>query len=144
MSDDNHGLAPEDLSYPTLEFEAGEMGADGEFDLSAELDREEMAAWCDALAGALTSHDLGVEAANRFATFGVAPQGVGVAFDPDEDHRGDLEVTFRLSAKAMVVGDEGDEQVGARGDAGFVPLSTVTEDESPRCYNWVDDPEDPE
>lgn len=143
--DPGHALPEADLHYPTLAFEDGEMAADGAFDLSKSVDRDGMSAIATDLAGALSSHDLGVETSDGFTTLGIAPDAVDVSFDPDEDHSGDLEITFRLSAKAMFVADEGDEKVGSRGAKGFVPISMLTEDrEMYRCYNWVDDPENPD
>jgi hypothetical protein len=143
--DADHGLPEDELNYPTLEFEDGRVETDGSFDLSRATDYDEMGEWATALAGALGSHDLGVSTPDGFVTFGVAPQGVDASFEPSENHRGELELTFRLSAKAMFVADDEDEVVGARGDTGFVPLSMLTDDEELfRCYNWIDDPEDPE
>lgn len=143
--DADHGLPEDELNYPTLEFEDGHVETDGSFDLSRATDYDEMGEWATALAGALGSHDLGVSTPEGFLTFGVAPQGVDATFEPGENHRGELELTFRLSAKVMFVADDEDEVVGARGDTGFVPLSMLTDDEELfRCYNWIDDPEDPE
>lgn len=143
--DADHELPEDELNYPTLEFEDGNVAADGSFDLSRTTDYDEMGEWATALAGALGSHDLGVSTPEGFVTFGVAPRGVDATFEPGENHRGELELTFRLSAKAMLVADAEDELPGARGDSGFVPLSTLTdEEELLRCYNWIDDPENPE
>lgn len=143
--DPGHSLADEELQYPTIAFEDGEIEADGTFDLSTEVDREAMSEVADAIAGALSSHDLGVDAADGTTTLGVGPRAVEASFDPDGSHRGEVAITFRLSAKAMFVDDGSGETVGARGDAGFVPLSTLTDDEgTPRCYSWIDDPESPE
>lgn len=140
-----HALPPEDLAYPTLHFEDGDIDADGSFALATALDYDDMAAWAEGLAGALTSHDLGVSTPDGLVTFGVAPEGVDAAFTADDDHRGTLKVTFRLSAKTMMVTDDPADAVGARGDMGFVPLSMLTDDrEQYRCYNWIDDPTDPE
>ena len=143
--DPGHALPEADLHYPTLEFDDGAVEPDGTFELSTETSRDEMGAVATDLAGALSSHDLGVETPDGFTTLGIAPKGVDVSFDPDEDHRGELEVTFRLSAKAMFVADDGAEQVGSRGGQGFVPLKMLTEDRDLyRCYSWVDDPSNPD
>jgi hypothetical protein len=143
--DTAHVLPDDDLDYPTLAFESGEVEPDGSFDLAQEMDREEMRDWADGLAGALGSHDLGVSTPDGFVTFGVAPEGVETTFEADEDHRGTLEVTFRLSGKAMFVADGSETVVGSRGDTGFVPLSMLSDDRDLyRCYSWIDDPEDPE
>lgn len=143
--DPGHALPEADLNYPTLEFEDGDLDSDGSFDLSTSTDHDEMAEMAEGLAGALASHDLGVSGPDGYVAFGVGPKGVDVTFDPDENHRGDLEVTFRLSAKAMLIADEDSEPVGSRGDRGFVPLSMLESDrEHYRCYNWIDDPENPD
>lgn len=143
--DPEHALPEADLQYPTLAFEDGAVEPDGSFQLSTTTDREEMGAMATDLAGGLSSHDLGVETPDGVTTLGVAPDGVEVSFDPDDDHSGDLEITFRLSAKAMSVDDGSAETVGARGDTGFVPLSMLTDDrERYRCYSWIDDAADPE
>lgn len=143
VADDDHALPLEDLVYPTLELPDGSVGDDGSVEGTADLDREEMGEWLEDLAGGLTSHDVAVAAPDGRVTFGVAPQGVDVSFDPGEDGVGDLEVTFRLSAKPMTVQDPDDPAVGARGGRGFIPLAMLTEDADPssyRCYNWVEDP----
>lgn len=143
--DPGHVVPEADLQYPTIEFDEGEVADDGGFDLSQPMGRDDMADVAEALAGALGSHDLGVETPDGFVTFGVGPGDVDVSFDPDEDHRGDLEVTFSLSAKAMFVADADTPKVGSRGGKGFVPLSTLTgEQELTRCYNWISDPENPD
>ncbi|NHX36737.1 MULTISPECIES: hypothetical protein [Halolamina] len=106
---------------------------------------DEMADIAEDLAGALASHDLGVETPDGVLTLGIGPQEVDASFEPDENHRGELEITFRLSAKAMYVADGDETTVGARGGKGFVPVSMLTSDrELYRCYNWIDDPEEPE
>lgn len=145
-SDDaDHGLPEADLQYPTLTFDEGEIDADGSFDLSTDADREATSEVAEAIAGALSSHDLAVEAEGGYTAFGVGPKAVEASFDADEDHRGELTVTLRLSAKAMTVDDGTGEKVGSRGDAGFVPESMLTEAEGDyRCYGWVDDPESTE
>jgi len=140
----DHALARSDLQYPEFAFEEGTIEADGSFDLRQELDREEMRAWLSDVAGALESHDFGVEAPDRRVILGVAPETAAFSFEPDEDHRGELEVTFRLRAKVMVVNDSDDPKVGARGGKGFIPLAMLTdeEDRQYRCYNWIEDPTD--
>lgn len=143
--DDDHSLPDEALQYPTFTFEEGTMSERGSFDLSKELDREAMQAWLDDLAGGLASHDVAVESPDRYVSFGVGPGEVEMQFDPDEEFRGELEVTFRLTAKAMFVSDDPDQpKVGARGGRGFVPLEMLTGDRDVyRCYSWIDDPTDP-
>lgn len=145
--DPGHALPDEDLQYPTLEFDEGELTPDDNFSVSKEMGRDEMGAWAEDLAGALSSHDLGVETPEEFLTFGVAPSAVDVSFDTDddEDHRGELEITFRLSAKRMFFADDEAEKVGSRGSKGFVPLSMLTGDRDVyRCYSWIEDPENPD
>ncbi len=143
--DVDHGLPEADLQYPTIEFEDGKVEPDGSIDLSKETDRAEMSEVARAIADALSSHDLGVKTPEGATTFGVGPGSVDLSFDPDGDHRGEVELTFRLPAKAMFVDDGSGETVGARGGEGFVPLSMLTEDEETfRCYSWIDDPESPE
>lgn len=143
--DDGHALSEADLQYPTIEFEEGTVESDGALDLSKPTDREAMSVVADAVAGALSSHDLGVSTPDGSTTFGIGPRRVELSFEPDENHRGELAITFRLSAKSMVVDDGTGEPVGARGDAGFVPVSMLTDDDgSFRCYSWIDDPESPE
>lgn len=145
VTDDEHVLPLEDLQYPTLVMETGTVGDDGSVRGECELDREAMAAWLEDLVGGLASHDVAVEAPDGRVTLGVAPEGADVSFDPGEDGVGDLAVTFRLRAKAMVVNDAGDPKVGARGGKGFVPLAMLTDDADPaeyRCYNWLDGPTD--
>ncbi|WP_049981749.1 hypothetical protein [Halolamina rubra] len=139
--DPDHGLPAADLQYPTLAFDDGSVDDDGSFDLATEADRESMREAAEGVAGALSSHDLAVEAADGYVAFGVGPKSVAAAFDADE---GELTVTLRLSAKAMAVDDGSGERVGARGDAGFVPESMLTDDGDNRCYGWIDDPESPE
>lgn len=143
--DPGHALSEEDLNYPTFEFEDGSVDADGGFDLDRGTNYDEMAEFAEGLAGALASHDLGVSTPQGFLTLGVGPQAVEASFDPGENHRGELEITFRLSAKAMYVADGDEAVVGSRGEKGFVPLSMLTDDrELYRCYNWIEDPERPE
>lgn len=141
--DPGHALSEEDLNYPTFEFESGSVEENGSFDLSRGTNYDEMADLAEGLANALASHDLGVSTPEGFLTFGVGPNKVEASFDPDENHRGELEITFRLSAKAMFVADGDETIVGSRGGKGFVPLSMLTSDrELYRCYNWIQDPED--
>lgn len=143
--DPGHALSKEDLDYPTFEFDEGSVEADGSFDLDRETDYDEMAELAESLADALASHDLGVETPEGFLTLGIGPSEVEAAFESGENHRGELEITFRLSAKAMFVADGDETTVGSRGKTGFVPLSMLTSDrELHRCYNWIDDPENPE
>lgn len=143
--DPGHALPETDLQYPTITVEEGRIESDGSFDLSTETDRDEMREIAEAIAGALASHDLGVEADEGVTTLGVGPRAVELSFDPDESHRGELEISFSLSAKAMFVDDGTGETVGSRGDAGFVPESMLTDDDGRfRCYSWVENPESPE
>ena len=141
-SDGHDALDPEDLQYPEFVFEDGEISEEGAFDLERTLDREEMQAWLEDLAGGLASHDIAVESPDGYVTFGVAPEAIELAFDPEEDLVGDLEFTVRMKAKPMFVADDPDgEKVGARGGKGFVPIEMLTEDrETYRCYNWIEDP----
>lgn len=140
----DHALARSDPQYPEFTFEEGTIEADGGFDLRRELDREEMRAWLSDVTGALESHDFGVEAPDRRVTLGVAPKAAVFSFDPDENHSGELEVTFQLRAKVMVVNESDDPKVGARGGKGFIPLAMLTDedDREYRCYNWIEDPTD--
>lgn len=138
-------VAGEKLHYPTVEFNEGEIASNGAFELSKPLDRNEMAELARNLAGALSSHDFAVETPDGFTTLGIAPKEVEVSFDPGEDHRGDLELKFRLSGKTMFVSDTEIPKTGSRGGSGFVPLRMLAEGEgSYRCYGWVGDPENPE
>lgn len=141
-----HALPPEKLVYPTFEFDEGDVDEDGGFDLSRGIDREEMIEWLEQLAGGMESHDVAVESPDGHVRFGVGAKDVAVSFDPDEDHRGELEVTFSLKARAMFVADDPSKpDVGARGGRGFIPLSMLTSDrETFRCYNWIEDPLDPD
>lgn len=145
VAEDEHGLALEDLQYPTLVLETGTVRDDGSADGERELDRESMADWLEDLAGGLASHDVAIEAPDGRVTLGVAPEGAAVSFDPGDDGVGELAVTFSLRAKAMVRNDPDDPKVGARGGKGFVPLAMLTDDAGPgeyRCYNWIEDPTD--
>ncbi|GAA0196152.1 hypothetical protein ACFFQF_31595 [Haladaptatus pallidirubidus] len=143
--EDDHVLPSEDLLYPEFTFEEGDVGDRGEFDLSRSISREEMIQWLDDISGGLTSHDIAVESPGGHVRFGVSPKDVEMQFSPDDDFRGDLEITFRLNAKAMFVADDPTKQkVGARGRRGFIPIQMLTsEKEIFRCYNWIDDPSDP-
>lgn len=140
---DDHALPPEELQYPEFEFDEGSVAADGTFDLTRAVDREDLQTLLRELAGGLGSHDVGVAAPDRRVTLGVAPEDVQMSFDPDDDHAGTFEVTISMHATAMDVQDADGETVGARGGSGFVPLAMLTEDRDPsqyRCYSWVDDP----
>jgi hypothetical protein len=141
---DDHALAPEDLQYPEFVFEEGDVSERGGFDLETPLDRDEMGAWLEDLAGGLTSHDVAVESSEGHVRFGVGPKAVEMSFDPDEECRGELEITFRLNAKAMFIADDPTKpKVGARGGTGFIPVEMLTEDRDVfRCYSWIDDPTD--
>ncbi|KPN30954.1 hypothetical protein SY89_01695 [Halolamina pelagica] len=139
--DPEHGLPAADLQYPTLEFDEGRIDDDGSFDLATEADRETMSEVAEGVAGALASHDLAVETEAGYVAFGVGPKSAAASFDAEE---GELTVTLQLSAKAMAVDDGTGEAAGARGDAGFVPESMLTDDGDNRCYGWIDDPESPE
>ena len=143
--EDDHALAPDDLQYPEFDFEEGDVGDRGGFDLETALGRDEMVAWLEDLSGGLTSHDVAVESPDGHVRFGVGPKAVEMSFDPDEECRGELEITFRLNAKAMfVAADPTKPKVGARGGSGFVPVEMLTEDRDVyRCYSWIDDPTDP-
>lgn len=143
--EDDHVLPSEDLQYPEFVFEEGDIGDRGEFDLAQNLTREETIQWLDDIGGGLTSHDIAVESPDGHIRFGVSPKSVEMQFDPDENFRGDLEITFRLNAKAMFVADDPTKQkVGARGGRGFIPIQMLTSDKDVfRCYNWIDDPTDP-
>ncbi|WP_255171021.1 hypothetical protein [Natrononativus amylolyticus] len=142
---ESHVLPDEKLQYPEFTFEEGEM-VDGAFELDRSLDREGMREWLENLSGGLASHDVGVSTADETAIFGVGAGDVSMAFDPDDDHRGTLEVTFSLNAKLMTFSDDPTERrAGARGGEGFIPLEMLTTDKEPhtfRCYNWIRDPID--
>ncbi|MCU4753654.1 hypothetical protein OB919_16965 [Halobacteria archaeon AArc-curdl1] len=139
-----HVLSDEELAYPTLTFDDGEIDEAGGFDLQKSLDRETMQGWLERLSDALISHDIGIETPNETAILGVGSGDVSMTFDPDETHVGTLEVTFSVNAKLMTCADDPNvRQAGARGGAGFIPLAMVTDDQEPdsfRCYNWIDDP----
>ena len=143
--EDEHTLPEEDLQYPEFTFEDGDVSDRGQFDLQQSLNREEMIEWLENLAGGLTSHDVAVESPRGHVRFGVGPEDVEMRFDPDDEYRGELEVTFRLNAKAMFVADDPTKaKVGARGGKGFIPREMLTSDrELFRCYSWIDDPTDP-
>jgi hypothetical protein len=140
---ESDALDSEDLQYPTFTFPDASVGPDGGFDAERPLDYDTMAEWLRDLAGGLGSHDIAVEGADRRVIFGIGPDDVAMSFEPDDDHRGTVEVTFTLKAKAMTVGDTDDPQAGARGGRGFVPVEMLTGDRDPsdfRCYNWIADP----
>lgn len=140
-----HALPEEKLNYPEFVFEDGDVDENGAFDLSQGLSREEMAEWLRDLADGLESHDVAVESPDGYVTFGIGADNVSMAFEPDEEYRGTLSVTFDLKSKAMFVSDDPAKQkAGARGGSGFIPLSMLTSDRDVfRCYNWIDDPTDP-
>lgn len=141
-----HVLPDEELRYPDLAFDAEGLDPATGFALSRDLDREEMDEWLEDLAGALSSHDLGVTALDGHVVFGVAPEGVEVDYEPEEtgERTGELAVSFRLRTKVMVQSDDPEEKTGARAGSGFVPLAALTDnDRTFRCYNWVGDPFDP-
>lgn len=142
----DHTLPPEKLVYPTFEFEEGEVDEDGGFDLRQEMDRETMIEWLTELAGGMESHDVAVESPDGHVRFGVGANDVAMSFDPDENHRGELEITFTLNTRAMFVSDDPSKpDVGARGGRGFIPRSMLTSNrETFRCYNWIEDPENPD
>lgn len=138
-----NALSPDDLQYPEFVFEEGDIDQTGSFDLEQSQNREEMGEWLSDLAGGLVSHDIAVESPNRHVIFGIRPDTVSMAFDPDEDHRGKLEVTFTLDAKIMTAQDPDSPKIGARGGRGFIPIEMLTTDREPehfRCYNWIENP----
>jgi hypothetical protein len=143
--EESHALTPENLQYPEFVFDEGEVRERGGFDFQQSLSREELVAWLEDLAGGLRSHDVAVESPDGHVRFGVGSGDVAVSFDPDDEFRGDLELTVRLDARVMFVGDDPDaEKVGARGGKGFVPVEQLTdESDDYRCYDWIDDPTDP-
>lgn len=142
----DHVLPDEKLRYPEFAFEAGSMASDGGFALERSLGRESMREWLADLRGGLASHDVAVSTPTDVAVFGVGGGDVSMSFDPDDDHRGTLEVTFSLDAKLLAFSDDPDERrAGARGGAGFVPLEMLASDRDPssfRCYNWIEEPID--
>lgn len=142
---ESHVLPDEKLRYPEFAFEDGEM-VDGRFELERSLDREGMREWLEELSGGLASHDVGVSTADETAIFGVGAGDVSMSFDPDDEHRGTLEVTFSLNAKLMTFSDDPEERrAGARGGEGFIPIEMLTTEKEPqtfRCYNWIRDPID--
>ncbi|WP_290815206.1 hypothetical protein [Halovivax sp.] len=138
----DHVLPTDQLVYPTLAFDSGTVSPEG-FDCRRELDADAMADWLEGLAGALISHDLAVEGADNRAYLGIAPSAVDLTFDPDDDHRGTIELTVSLDAKVMRYEDADARPTGARGGRGFVPIEMLTGDRPPesfRCYNWIEDP----
>ncbi|WP_435158489.1 hypothetical protein [Haladaptatus sp. DFWS20] len=138
-----NALPAEDLQYPEFTFEDGSISPDGSFDLERTLKRDEMGNWLSDLAGGLTSHDIAVESSDRHVTFGIRPDAVSMAFEPDDDHRGKLKVSFELDAKVMLAQDADSPKIGARAGRGFVPVEMLTTDRKPehfRCYNWIENP----
>lgn len=142
-----NALPPEKLNYPEFVFEEGSIDADGGFDLTEGMKRDEIVSWLRELADGLESHDIAVESPDGHVTFGVGTGDVRMQFDPDENHQGTLSVEFGLKAKAMFVSDDPTRRkTGARGKTGFIPLSMLTDDKPPesyRCYSWIRDPTDP-
>ncbi|MFC7044225.1 hypothetical protein ACFQH6_01320 [Halobacteriaceae archaeon GCM10025711] len=131
--------------FPLFSFDGDGVGPDGSIDLAADdLTRAELVDWLHDLAASVRSHEVSVEADDGYMSVGVAPDEVALAFDPDDDHRGELTVTVRLDAAVMKHTDDPDRRrVGAHGDSGFIPLAMLTSDRDPdefRCYNWVEDP----
>ncbi|GAB6880316.1 hypothetical protein JCM17823_25900 [Halorubrum gandharaense] len=140
---DDHVLPDEKLRYPTLTFEEGAVDPEDGFDLAADLDRESARKLLDDLAGALASHDLVVEGPDTRATFGVGVDRVEADFTPDEDGRGEIEVTLTMPAKVLDYAPADADFVGARGGTGFIQRAMLTEERPPesfRCYNWIDEP----
>jgi len=140
---DPDALDADELRYPEFEFPDGSVARDGTFDVARDRDHDEMADLLRDLAGAVGTHDLAVEGADRRATLGIGPDAVEMAFDPDDDHAGTFEVTLRFRAKLMDCVGADAPKVGARGGSGFVPVEMLTGDRDPsefRCYNWIDDP----
>ena len=138
----DHVLAPEDLCYPTVSIPDGRVSPEG-VSGHRDLDAQAMVDLLEALSGAVTSHDLAVEGPDRRATFGIAPAAVDLSFDPDEDHRGRLELTLSFEAKVLNYEHASARPTGARGGRGFIPLEMLATDRDPaafRCYNWIDDP----
>lgn len=139
---DPHVLAPEDLTYDTIELDGSVSPTDG-IDATQDLDRETATEWLAALENGVTTHDLAIEGDDRRVTFGMAPDDVEVGFDPDEEHLGTLSVTFNFKAKALRYDPADERPVGARGGRGFIPIEMLTTDQDPadfRCYNWIEDP----
>lgn len=141
----DNALPPEKLVYPTFEFDEPGIDETGGFHLEQGVDREAMIEWLRDLADGLESHDVGVEDPDRHVRFGVGSDAVEMDFEPGEGHRGELTVTFRLKSRAIFVADDlAQQDVGARGGSGFIPLSMLTTDRDLfRCYNWIEDPTDP-
>ena len=141
---DDHVLPDEKLRYPTLSFEEGSVDPENGLGLAADLDRESARKLLDDLAGALASHDLVVEGPDTRATFGVGVDRVEAEFTPDDDGRGEIEVTFTMPAKVLDYAPADADFVGARGGTGFIPRAMLTDNRPPesfRCYNWIDEPE---
>lgn len=142
LEPDPDALPAEALSYPDLDVGDG-VGADGSVDATVELDFDSAAEWLHELADAVGSHDLGFTGDSYRGIYGVGPREVSVSFDPDADHTGELEVSFRFGARTMQVDDADAPKVGARGGKGFIPLAMLTGDRETDqylCYNWVEEP----
>lgn len=139
---DDHILPLEELTYPTLTFETGQVTPET-IELSGAFDRAGIQSILRDLDDALTSHDLCLAGPDRRAIFGLGPGRVDITFDPDDAHLGELEVTVRLKAKALDYADSDTTEVGKRGGLGFIPRAMLTGEIDPgtaRCYNWIDDP----
>jgi hypothetical protein len=145
LEEDDHVLDPEDLQYPEFVFDEGEISDRGGFNLHTKLSYGKMTEMLEDLSNGLTTHDIAVETPDGHVTFGVGPKDVRMQFDPDERFQGEFKITFTLNAKAMFVADDPTKtKAGARGGKGFIPLAMLTSDrEIFRCYNWIDDPDDP-
>lgn len=143
-----HVLAPEQLCYPTFEFESGEFTEAGGFALSRALDRATARDWLDDLAGGLTSHDVAVRTPGGVGVMGVGTPNFSMRFDPNEEGRGDLVVELRMPASMLAFSsDPAVPFAGARGGRGFIPLAMLTGERAHdefRCYNWLDQPYRPE
>lgn len=139
-----HVLPDDKLEYPDFTFEDGSVDDDGTFTLEKSLDREEMREWLEDLRGGLASHDVGVSTSDETCLFGVGGGDVSVSFEPDDEHRGQLEFTFAVDAKLVAFSDDPeDRKAGARSGGGFIPVEMLTSDRDARtfrCYNWIDDP----
>lgn len=143
---EDHVLADEQLSYPTFDFESGEIGEDGTTDLETTLGRDELVAWLDELGDGLESHEIALDDGQAMAVFALGAGSVSMDFEPDESMRGTLEITVELSSKLIARSDNPDEPIaGARGGRGFIPVEMLTEGPEAnlyRCWNWIDDPLD--
>ena len=142
---DDHVLPLDDLRYPDLTFDDEGLDPRCGFSLFRTLDREGIEEWLDDLSGALRSHDLGITATDGHVVFGIAPEGVELTYEPEDEgeRTGELELSVRMRAKVMVCSDDPEEKTGARTGSGFIPLGMVTDPDSKyRCYNWIDNPFD--